>query len=259
MERNGSTISFDHPTPDRTSLAAERLHRQRQLAAALRLFARYGVEPGLNGHATVRDPEVTDGLWINPIGVDFADIRVSDLVLVDGAGNVLEGTLPINAGGLPLHLAVQRTRPEIVAILHVHAFHGQAWSAFGRPIDSIIDDVAVFEDDQVVFTPEFDTSLPPEEARVQSIERFARSFDRNVLIYRNHGHWTVGRSVEAAAWRFIAYEQAARLQLAVLATGQPFSTARPNRQTAEQREAFAALNFYPYWDRIVAQEPDLLA
>ncbi|MCW1384079.1 class II aldolase/adducin family protein [Novosphingobium sp. KCTC 2891] len=253
IERDGAGISFAHPQSGR-DVAAERLHRKRQLAAALRLFARYGVEPGLNGHATARDPQVTDGLWINPIGVDFARIRASDLVLVNGKGEVLEGDLPINTGGLPMHLTLQATRPEIVGILHVHAFHGQAWSAFGRAVEPIIDDIAPFADDQVVYAPSTDETFTPEQHR----QRFADAFSRNLLIYRNHGHWAVGRTVEAAAWRFIAFEQAAKLQLAVLAAGAPYDLARPNRQTEEQREAYAALSFLPYWDRITGEEPDVL-
>ncbi|MFT3966157.1 MAG: class II aldolase/adducin family protein [Sphingobium sp.] len=253
VERVGAGISFAHPAPDR-DVAAERLHRRRQLAAALRLFARYGVEPGLNGHATARDPQVTDGLWINPIGVDFARIRASDLVLVNGKGEVLEGDLPINTGGLPLHLALQKARPEIVGILHVHAFHGQAWSAFGRPVEPLIDDISAFADDQVVYAPSTDPDLTPEQHR----RRFTDAFTRNLLIYRNHGHWAIGRTVEAAAWRFISFEIAARLQLTLLSTGQPYDLARPNKQTEEQREAFAALSFLPYWDRITGEEPELL-
>lgn len=253
VDRVGAGISFAHPATN-PDVAAERLHRRRQLAAALRLFARYGVEPGLNGHATARDPQITDGLWINPIGVDFARIRASDLVLVNGKGEVLEGDLPINTGGLPMHLALQAQRPEIVGILHVHAFHGQAWSVFNRAIEPLIDDNAAFADDQVLYAPAPEGTLSPEQAR----KRFAQAFDRNLLLYRNHGHWAIGRTVEAAAWRFIAFEQAAKLQLAVLGTGQSYELARPNRQTAEQREAYAALSFLPYWDRITGEEPDVL-
>ncbi|NJO67400.1 MAG: class II aldolase/adducin family protein, partial [Leptolyngbyaceae cyanobacterium RM1_405_57] len=38
----------------------ERLHRKQRLAAAFRLFARYGFDEGIAGHITVRDPEFPD-------------------------------------------------------------------------------------------------------------------------------------------------------------------------------------------------------
>jgi len=44
----------------------------------------------------------------------------------------------------------------------------------------------------------------------------------------------------------------------VLAAGLPHDHARPNRQTAQQREVFAALSFIPYRDRVLAQTPDVL-
>jgi len=65
--------------PTFTSKEAERLHRQQHLAAAFRLFARYGFDEGIAGHITVRDPEFTDHFWVNPFGIYFGQIRVSDL------------------------------------------------------------------------------------------------------------------------------------------------------------------------------------
>lgn len=50
--------------PTFTSKEAERLHRKQRLAAAFRLFARYGFDEGIAGHITVRDPEFTDHLFV---------------------------------------------------------------------------------------------------------------------------------------------------------------------------------------------------
>ena len=49
--------SFEDP-------AAERRHRKERLAAALRLFGRFGFEEGVAGHITARDPEFTDHFWV---------------------------------------------------------------------------------------------------------------------------------------------------------------------------------------------------
>ena len=58
---------FD-PVPPPPTLAAERRFRQEQLAAAFRLFAKFGFDYGLAGHITARDPEWTDHFWVNPFG-----------------------------------------------------------------------------------------------------------------------------------------------------------------------------------------------
>src|SRR5690348_16826946 len=92
--RAGSMSAYV-PTQEGLSLPAppvfgtveeERRHRKEQLAGALRLFGRFGFGEGVAGHITVRDPEHTDMFWVNPFGMSFRHIRVSDLILVDHEG-----------------------------------------------------------------------------------------------------------------------------------------------------------------------------
>lgn len=81
---------FDDEAPTR-GIAEERRHRQERLAGAFRLFARYGFDQGLAGHITARDPEWTDHFWVNPLGLHFGRIRVSDLLLVNRHGEIVVG------------------------------------------------------------------------------------------------------------------------------------------------------------------------
>ncbi len=247
--------------PPLAPLTAERLHRKQRLAAAFRLFARRGYEAGLAGHFTARDPIRTDHVWINPLGMAFADIRVSDLLLVAPDGTVVEGTGMVNLSGVPYHDQIQAARPGVVGIAHAHAFHAKTWSSLCRPVDPITADAAIFHDDQVVFDPVRPEGVSAAAGRpVVAQQAVAALGERNVLIWQNHGHWTMGHTVEAAAWRFIAFDDAARSQLLAEAAGEPNIPAMPTR-TAEARaraEVGAWLSFLPLWDRIVTEEPDLL-
>lgn len=85
------------------SIAEERLHRKRQLAAAFRIFARYGYDEGIAGHITARDPEFPDRFWVNPYAVHFSRIRVSDLLLLDERGHVVEGSRRTNKAAFWIH------------------------------------------------------------------------------------------------------------------------------------------------------------
>ncbi|MDQ1520108.1 MAG: hypothetical protein QOI55_1181, partial [Actinomycetota bacterium] len=114
-----------------TSVEEERLHRKQRLAAAFRLFAQFGYDEGVAGHITARDPERLDHFWVNPFGVDFARIRVSDLVLVDDAGDVVEGNGMVNRAAYAIHSQVHRARPDVVAAAHSHSLYGKAWSTLG--------------------------------------------------------------------------------------------------------------------------------
>ena len=46
--------------------AAEQLQRKQRLAAALRIFGKFGFDEGVAGHITVRDPIDTETFWVNP-------------------------------------------------------------------------------------------------------------------------------------------------------------------------------------------------
>ena len=77
-------VSTGTPDPPTFATAAEeRLHRKQRLASAFRLFAKFGFSEGVAGHITARDPELHDHFWVNPFGMHFGHIRVSDLVLVN--------------------------------------------------------------------------------------------------------------------------------------------------------------------------------
>ncbi len=250
-----------HELPAPLPPAAERLHRRQRLAAAFRLFARHGFETGLAGHFTARDPILTDHMWVNPMGMAFADIRASDLLLINPDGDVVEGDGLVNLSGVPYHDQMQQARPEIVGVAHAHSFHAKIWSAFCRPLDPITADAAVLHGDQVLFEPHRPEGKSIEEGRhAVAAQAVAALGERNILIWQNHGLWTVGATVEAAAWRFIAFEDAARGQLLAESVGQPIIPQTPP-MAAEARpraEVSAWLSFLPLWDTIVREEPDLL-
>ncbi len=69
------------PLTPQPTVELERLYRKQRLAAAFRLFGRFGYDHGGAGHITVRDPEFPDSFWLNPAGVYFGHIRVSDFGL----------------------------------------------------------------------------------------------------------------------------------------------------------------------------------
>lgn len=92
------------PTPPTfDSHADSRRHRKLQLTAALRLFGRFGYDEGVAGHITARDPEFPDSFWVNPLGLAFSQVNVSDLIRVDKDGNCVEGSRPVNAAAFAIH------------------------------------------------------------------------------------------------------------------------------------------------------------
>ena len=111
-------------------------HRQylkQRLAAAFRLFGKFGFSEGVAGHITARDPELPDHFWVNPFAVDFSLIKASDLILVNHDGEVVEGDYDVNRAAFAIHSQVHAARPDVQAAAHAHSVHGKAFSSLGQP------------------------------------------------------------------------------------------------------------------------------
>ncbi|HEX7521288.1 MAG TPA: class II aldolase/adducin family protein, partial [Acidimicrobiia bacterium] len=199
------------------SLEEERLHRKVRLAAAFRLFGRFGFDEGIAGHITARDPEHLDHFWVNPFGMNFSHIRVSDLILVNHRGEVVEGNAEVNTAAFVIHGQVHAARPDVIAAAHAHSIYGKSWSSLGRLLDPITQDVCSFYGDHALFDDYTGVVLDIEEGK-----RLAHALgDNKAAILRNHGLLTVGHSVDEAAWWFITMERSCQAQLLAEAAGTP--------------------------------------
>jgi len=237
--------------------AEERLHRKQRLAATFRIFSRFGFDQGLAGHVTARDPEYPAQFWINPLGQHFSQVKVSDLQLVDHDGNILIGNRPINTAGFTIHSAIHAARPDVIAAAHTHSTYGKAFSALGRLLDPLTQDACAFYEDHALFDPFTGVVLEPSEG-----VRLTKALGtKKALILQNHGLLTVGETVEAAAWYFLAMDNAAQTQLLADAAGTTKPISHETAQfTASQvgTQLGGEFSFAPLWDWIVAAEPDLL-
>jgi ribulose-5-phosphate 4-epimerase/fuculose-1-phosphate aldolase len=244
--------------PKFSSVDEERLHRKQRLAGALRLFGRYGFSEGVAGHVTARDPEHTDHFWVNPFGMSFRHVRVSDLILVNHAGEVVEGSRPVNRAAFVIHAAIHQARPDVIAAAHAHSVYGKAWSSLGRLLDPITQDACMFFEDHVVISEGGGTIVLDESLG----HALAAGLGSNKAgIHQNHGLFTVGKSVDEAAWWFITMERSCQAQLLAEAAGKPILIpADAARLTRDQSGYPAAgwFSFQPLWDEIIRSEPDLL-
>ena len=243
--------------PQFDSVEDDRLHRKQRLAAAFRLFSRFGFDEGVAGHITARDPERPDHFWVNPFGVHFGHIRVSDLILVNDQGEVVEGDHAVNTAAFAIHSQVHAARPDVMAAAHAHSIYGKSWSALGRTLDPITQDVCAFYEDHALFDDYTGVVLDVEEGK-----RLAHALgDSKAVILRNHGLLTVGRSVDEAAWWFITMERSCQAQLLAEAAGKPVLIADDMaRLTSTQVGSDTAgwFSFQPLYARIVREQPDLL-
>ncbi|MEU7579579.1 class II aldolase/adducin family protein [Streptomyces sp. NPDC041068] len=250
-------LQFAMP-PVHDSVADERRHRKERLAGALRIFGRLGYEDGVSGHITARDPEYTDCFWVNPFGMPFKHITVGDLVLANAEGQVVEGRHHVNQAAFTVHAQAHLARPDVVAVAHCHSLHGRALSTLGELLDPITQEACAFYESHALYDGYTGVVVDAEEGR-----RIAAGLgDHKAVILRNHGLLTVGDSVDAAAWWFIAMERSCQVQLSARAAGRPVLIGHKQAvQTREQlgSDLVAWINYQSLWQDISRSEPDLLA
>ena len=260
MDRSTLTAKTDLQYPMMqtfSSVEDERLHRKQRLAAGFRLFSKFGFEEGIAGHITARDPEFTDHFWVNPFAMPFAHIRVSDLILVNDHGDVVDGRYPVNAAAFAIHSQVHQARPDVVAAAHSHSVHGKAFSALGMTLEPITQDVTAFYNRHSLFDDYTGVVLDVEEGK-----RIAHALgDHKAVILRNHGLLTVGTTVDAAVWWFITMERSCQAQLLAMAAGPRvlIDDDQAEKTAAQVGSDIAGwFSFQPLYDKIVREQPDLL-
>ncbi len=249
-------LRFPMP-PTFDTVEDEREHRKQKLAGALRIFGRFGFSEGVAGHITARDPELTDHFWVNPFGMNFRHIKVSDLILVNHQGEVVHGDRLVNRAAFVIHSAVHQARPDVVAAAHAHSIYGKAWSALGRPLDPITQDACMFYGDHAVVT-EGGGAIVLDESAGKALA--AGLGPHKAAIHRNHGLFTVGQSVDEAAWWFITMERSCQAQLLAESAGTPhLIDPEDARYTFEQTGFPLAgwFSFQPLWDDVVRTDPEL--
>lgn len=239
--------------------AEERQHRKERLVAACRAFALHNLDYGFAGHLTIRDPEFPELYWTNPMCVHFSQVKMSNLILVNHSGKVVEGKYAVNRAGFVLHAAVHAENPDIIAMCHAHTVYGTAFAALGRPIEPFTQDACAFYEDHTVITDEAGQVAVEEKAGVSVCSHFK---DVKAVIHQNHGLFTSSRhSIEAAAFWFIALERVCQQQLAIEATGHkplmvPQISARYSREHVGS-DYIGWLHFQPIWEQLVATQPDM--
>lgn len=233
-----------------------RHHRKKMLVAAFRIFGQFGFDEGLAGHITVRDPVLLDHFWVNPLGVSFKQMKVSDLLLVNDLGEIVKGSGYLNGAAFTIHSHIHRARPDVIAAAHAHSIYGKAWSSLGRKLDPITQDACAFYNDHVVFD-EFNGVVLDDTEGLAITRQLS---DNKAVILQNHGLLTVGTTVESAVWWFITMERSCQAQLLAEAAGRPLlidDSAALSSHKIIGSENTGYFSFLPIFKGLMRDHPNL--
>lgn len=186
-----------------------------ELAACYRAFVHYGWTDSIFTHLSARVPGHPEQYLINPYGLLFQEICASNLIKVDFDGKVVAGDYPFNDAGHAIHSAVLRARPDVAVALHSHTRAGMAVSCMQcglLPLTQQANEIR----DLVCYHDYAVATDNPEEC-----ESLGRDLaDKWLMIMRNHGLLAAGRSVGEAFYHLYTLENACKVQVDVLASGQ---------------------------------------
>ena len=88
------------------------------LAVALRWAARLGLNEGVCNHFSFELAE--DRYLINPQGMHWSEVTPGDMLLIDGAGSVLEGIHSLEPTAFFIHSHIHKANPHARCVLHTH-------------------------------------------------------------------------------------------------------------------------------------------
>jgi ribulose-5-phosphate 4-epimerase/fuculose-1-phosphate aldolase len=256
VELTPKVVDLEGP-PQFDSFEDERYYRKTHLAGALRVFGKFGFSEGVAGHITVRDPEFPHMFWVNPFQMNFRHVKQSDLILVNHEGEVVYGNAPVNRAAFVIHAAVHQARPDIGAAAHSHSVYGKAFSSLGIPLAPLTQDSCIFYKDHTVISEQGGAVVFEIEAGRELASKFPTG---KAAIHQNHGLFTVGETVDEAAFWFISMERSCQAQLAAMAAGEPIEIKDEYATYTQENTGYPLagwFSFQPIWEEISRTEPEL--
>jgi L-fuculose-phosphate aldolase len=176
---------------------------------------RRGLVEGTAGNISARR---SDGnIVVTPSSVDYRDMQLDDLVLIDPDGAVLhaaEGRSPSSEA--KLHLACYQAFDDVGSVIHSHPVWATMFAIAHQPIPACIDEFAVYCGGEVRCT-DYAASGTPEVGTnaVQALE------GRGAALIANHGLVAVGPRPDKVLHVTALVERTAQIVWGARALGGP--------------------------------------
>jgi ribulose-5-phosphate 4-epimerase/fuculose-1-phosphate aldolase len=205
-----------------------------QLVTSAHILAYVGQGDMVWGHVSVRDPHGR-GTWLKGAGHGLEEISEEDVVLIDRAGEVLDGGARRHKE-FPIHTEVMAARPDVNCVIHTHPVAPVAFAATGEPLRPVSHEACFFVPPRLPCFDETTDLVVTSELG----ERVALALGASPgMLLLGHGIVAVGGDVAEATMSAVLLDRACRAQLEVLKTGLEY------RWTSDQEALAKRGNCYP--------------
>lgn len=198
------------PAPGGEPDSQARIARVRADVARLHAdLVRYGLVVWTAGNISGRVPG-TDLFVIKPSGVDYDDLKPSNMILADLDGNVVpgsegEGLSP--SSDTAAHAYVYRNMPEVGGVVHTHSTYATAWAARGEAIPCAITGMADEFGGEIPVGP---FAIIGDDSIGRGIVATLSGHRSRAVLMKSHGVFTIGKDARDAVKAAVMCEDAAR-------------------------------------------------
>ncbi len=174
------------------------------------------------GNVSGKDAQ-SGAIVIKPSGVPYKTMKVTDMVVVDAQGQVLEGTLKPSSD-LATHLELYRHFPSVGGIVHTHSTWATVWAQACRGIPPLGTTHADYFFGEVPCTPVLTEQQTTHHYEAQTGQAIVQRFrdggidpiQMPAVLVANHGPFTWGADADAAVHNAAVLELTARMALLTL-------------------------------------------
>ena len=168
-----------------------------------------GINQGTSGNISVRWQE---GILLTPTGIPYEELNPEDICYQNWEGEV-EGRLE-RSSEWRFHLAIQKNRKDVDAVVHTHSNHATALAIQEMEIPAIHYMVAAGGGPNIRCAPY--ATFGTEELSQHALKALE---NRKCCLLAHHGVIATGSSISKALWLAGEVETLAKQYLLILSTG----------------------------------------
>ena len=191
-----------------------------EMAACLRWADRLGLSEGICNHFSVEVPNSPGQFLLNPQGLHWSEIKVSDIITVAIDGTLISGKHEAEPTAFFIHSGIHRNVSSATVVLHTHMPNATTLSCLqdGEVIHCTQNSLRWFN--RISYDKDYNgLALDHQEGN-----RMAALMQGNrVLFLANHGVIVVGPNMAEAFDDLYYLERACEIQVKAIQTGRPLS------------------------------------
>ncbi|HZK11292.1 MAG TPA: class II aldolase/adducin family protein [Atribacterota bacterium] len=146
---------------------------------------------GTWGNISILDSE-TSLIYIKPSGMDYNEINLEDVIVIDKQGKTIEGFRKPSIE-MPMHLSIYNARKDVGAIVHYHPVYSSVLAVTGFNLPGICEDFVQIVGEKVLCAK---YALPGSDELAENA--VASLGNRNAVFLLNHGTLCVGKDMKEA-------------------------------------------------------------